>query len=105
MSSRSALVDHQSVVRSLAPSPTLEPDQEPCLPAATDKLFYRPREIQTATGLGRSEVYELIARGEFGEVIVKVGRATLIPTEAVRAWARRKMIEARSRCDVTSTLD
>jgi excisionase family DNA binding protein len=57
-----------------------------------DPEFLRPAAAAQLLGISRALFYTLLARGEFGPV-VKLGRATLVPTQAVRSWARAKMAD------------
>ena len=43
-------------------------------------------------GVGRSKFYQLINRGEIP--VIKLGRRTLVPVSALRAFVARKMEEA-----------
>jgi excisionase family DNA binding protein len=57
-----------------------------------DKLLLRPVEAAEAIGIGRSKVYELIARGELPSV--RIGASVRVPVDALRAWIARQL-EAR----------
>ena len=59
-----------------------------------EKLFLRVEEAAELLSLGRSKVYQLIAAGELRAV--KIGRATRVPTEAVREYAKRQVAQQRS---------
>lgn len=51
------------------------------------KLMYRVPEAVEASGLARTRLYELMAAGEIESV--KVGRARLIPGDALLAYVER----------------
>jgi excisionase family DNA binding protein len=57
-----------------------------------DKLLLKPTEAAEAIGIGRSKVYELLARGELPSI--RVGASVRVPVEALRAWIARRL-EAR----------
>jgi excisionase family DNA binding protein len=48
------------------------------------KLLYAVNEAATATGIGRSKLYELMASGAIESV--KVGKRRLIPAEALETF-------------------
>ncbi len=50
------------------------------------RIAYKPREVAALTGLSRSFVYQMIARGEIP--VRRVGRAILVPAEWVEAFAK-----------------
>lgn len=52
-----------------------------------DKLLLTPEETATTLSVGRSKVYELIARGELASV--RIGGSRRIPVEAVTEFVRR----------------
>jgi excisionase family DNA binding protein len=57
----------------------------PRLPDATpEKLIYTIKETAAATGVGRTSIYGAIAEGKLKAN--KLGRRTLIPASALRAW-------------------
>ena len=58
-----------------------------------DKLLLRPVEAAEAIGIGRSKVYELIARGELPSV--RIGSSVRVPVDALRAWITRQLEAAR----------
>ena len=52
-----------------------------------EKLLYRVEEAAGVLSLGRSKVYELIARGEIRAV--KIDGATRVPVDEIRTFADR----------------
>ena len=50
-----------------------------------EKLLLKIPEVCTATGLGRSTVYQLLDQPN-GLPTVRVGRAVRVPAESVRRW-------------------
>lgn len=52
-----------------------------------DQLLNKPMDVVRRTSLGRTTVFDLIARGEIESV--KVGRSRLIPEEALRGFVAR----------------
>ncbi|MBX3375168.1 MAG: helix-turn-helix domain-containing protein [Phycisphaeraceae bacterium] len=58
------------------PSDTTSPIPSP--------LSLRPKDAAKALGIGRRKLWELTKAGDIPHV--KVGTATLYPTEALRAW-------------------
>jgi excisionase family DNA binding protein len=57
-----------------------------------EKMAYRVEEFAEAHGLGRPTVYEEIRAGRLK--VAKVGRRTVITTEAARDWRARLSAEA-----------
>jgi excisionase family DNA binding protein len=49
-----------------------------------DKLLLRPTEAADVIGVGRSKVYELIAKGVIPSV--RIGSSVRVPVDALRAW-------------------
>jgi excisionase family DNA binding protein len=52
-----------------------------------EKVLLSIPEVGAALSLGRSTVYELMARGELP--VVHIGRRALIPAQAIRDYADR----------------
>jgi excisionase family DNA binding protein len=59
-----------------------------------EKLLLRPVEAAEAIGIGRSKVYELIARGDLPSV--RIGASVRVPVDALRAWIARQLEAGRS---------
>jgi excisionase family DNA binding protein len=57
-----------------------------------DKLLLRIEEAAEALSLGRSKTYELIQDGRLR--VVKIGRATRVPVDAVRDFERQLAAES-----------
>ncbi len=57
-----------------------------------DRLLLRPEEAAQLVGIGRTQMFGLIRRGEV--LSVKVGRSRRIPVAALREWAERLAVEA-----------
>lgn len=53
-----------------------------------EPITVRVRDACRMTGIGRSKLYELIAAGEIE--IIKVGTATLIPTDSLHRFIERR---------------
>ncbi len=51
-----------------------------------ERIALRPREAAAAIGLSPRKVAELMASKDSGFPIVRVGRARLVPTDALREW-------------------
>ena len=56
-----------------------------------DKILLSINEAAGRVSLGRTKLYQLIARGEIPTV--RIGRAVRIPTHALEEWASRQMTE------------
>ena len=54
-----------------------------------DKLLLRPTEAAAAIGVGRSKVYELLARGDLPSV--RVDGRLRIPVAGLRDWVEEKV--------------
>jgi excisionase family DNA binding protein len=50
-------------------------------------LLYKPEAAAAALGIGRSKLFELIARGELETV--RIGRARRVPTQALELYVAR----------------
>ena len=53
-----------------------------------EKLLIRPSEAAEVLGIGRTKIYELIARGEVPSV--RVGSVIRVPLEDLRLWVQGK---------------
>ena len=51
-----------------------------------EKLLLKPSEVTKILGIGRSLVYELIARKEIPSI--RLGRCIRIPSESLQQWLR-----------------
>jgi excisionase family DNA binding protein len=60
------------------------------IPKIEESLAVRIPQASQLLGIGRSSVYELINRGELEAI--KIGRSTLIPMDALRAFIERKRL-------------
>jgi excisionase family DNA binding protein len=49
-----------------------------------DKLLLTPTEAATQIGIGRTRIYDLIARGVIPSV--RIGRSRRVPLDALREW-------------------
>jgi excisionase family DNA binding protein len=58
-------------------------------PATPDRLYSLPEAQAALGGIGRSKVYDLIARGELSSL--SVGRRRLISGEALRAYVAERV--------------
>ncbi len=51
-----------------------------------EKLLLKPSEVTQILGIGRSLVYELIARKEIPSV--RIGRCIRVPSESLQKWLK-----------------
>ena len=51
-----------------------------------EKLLLKPSEVTQVLGIGRSLVYELIARKEIPSV--RLGRCIRVPSESLQRWLK-----------------
>lgn len=51
---------------------------------AMEPLLLRPTEAADLIGVGRSKIYELIAKGEVPSI--RIGSSVRIPAEGLREW-------------------
>jgi excisionase family DNA binding protein len=58
-----------------------------------EKLLVRPAEAAEAIGIGRSKIYELLARGDLPSV--RIGSSVRVPVEALRAWIAKQLDTAQ----------
>ena len=52
------------------------------------KLLLRPTEVAEAIGVGRSKVYELLAKGELPSI--RIGGSLHVPVNKLRDWIDKK---------------
>lgn len=65
-----------------------------------DKLLLRPVEVSDAIGLGRSNVYSMIASGELPSI--RIGGSVRVPRVALQAWIDRKLTERAALNEVSA---
>lgn len=53
-----------------------------------EKLLLRPMEAAEATGLGRSKMYDLLAKGIIPSV--RIGKSVRVPVDALREWVKQQ---------------
>lgn len=53
-----------------------------------EKWLLKPSEAAQVLGIGRSLIYELIARGEIPSV--RLGRCLRVPIESLQQWIRER---------------
>ena len=58
---------------------------------APEPVAVRIPQAAAMLGIGRSTLYNCIAAGEIGTI--KVGRSTLVPVEALKAFVASRMLE------------
>ena len=58
-----------------------------------EKLLLKPQEAAQVLGIGRSLMYELIARGEIPSVLL--GRCLRVSKESLQKWIREREQERR----------
>lgn len=51
-----------------------------------DKILLKPSEVTQVLGIGRSLVYELIARKEIPSV--RIGRCIRVPADSLKQWLK-----------------
>jgi excisionase family DNA binding protein len=56
------------------------------------KLLLRPTEAAEVIGLGRSKMYELLAKGIVPSI--KIGKSVRVPVEGLRAWIKKQTSNA-----------
>ncbi|QGY04794.1 helix-turn-helix domain-containing protein [Methylobacterium mesophilicum SR1.6/6] len=59
---------------------------------STGKLLHRPNEVREALGIGTTTLYRLIGQGKLK--VVKIGSATRITDDSLRAFAASLETEA-----------
>lgn len=69
-----------------------------------DKLL-RIRDVQNATGLGRSAIYAKIARGHFPAPVMIGERAVAWPASKVQDWIEQRPAKGQSRVPPPSSPD
>lgn len=81
--------DGDTVIWGRPPPPPATPTGPPQSPIPTGPagLLMTIADVAVALGIGRSSVYELIARRDLE--VVHVGRSARVPTEALRAFVER----------------
>lgn len=62
------------------------------LRAPTGKLLHRRKDAQHALSIGNTKFYELVNEGKLK--IVKIGSASFVPDESLRAYVQSLMMEA-----------
>jgi len=58
-----------------------------------ERLLLRPVEAAEAIGIGRSKVYELLAKGELPSV--RIGGAVRVPVDRLKEWVEAKVVPGR----------
>lgn len=61
------------------------------LAAKTERHLMRRQQVEAVTGMARSTLYALIARGEFPAPIKLTERAVAWPSDAVAAWIESRI--------------
>lgn len=56
-----------------------------------EKLLLKPSEVTQILGIGRSLVYELIARKEIPSI--RLGRCIRVPSESLQRWLKDQEIQ------------
>ena len=54
-----------------------------------ERLLLRPVEAAEAIGVGRSKIYELLARGELPSV--RIGSSVRVPLDGLRDWIAQQV--------------
>ncbi len=66
------------------------PGTEPV--AATDPWLLDSREVSRLLGIGRTKVFQMMARAELP--VVRIGRCVRVPNAALRAWVEEQTARA-----------
>ena len=56
-----------------------------------EKLLLKPAEVTKILGIGRSMVYDLIARKEIPSI--RLGRCIRVPSESLQRWLKDQEIQ------------
>jgi len=59
--------------------------------ARNTRVLLRRRQVEALTGLARSTIYKLIARGDFPAPVQLTAKAVAWPSDAVSAWVDARM--------------
>ena len=54
-----------------------------------ERLLLRPAETAEILGVGKSKVYDLIAKGELPSV--RIGKSVRVPVEKLREWVNIRL--------------
>jgi excisionase family DNA binding protein len=57
-----------------------------------ERLLLRPGEVAEVIGVGRSKVYELLAKGELPAV--RVGSLVRVPVDQLKEWIQERVVAA-----------
>jgi len=60
--------------------------------AATDPWLLDSREVSRVLGIGRTKVFQMMARAELP--VVRIGRCVRVPHAALRAWVEEQIASA-----------
>lgn len=60
-----------------------------------DRLLLKPEEVAVIIGVGRSRVYELLARHALPAV--KIGNSIRVPADGLRAWVQENTTPTRTK--------
>ena len=60
-----------------------------------EKLLLKPSEVAQVLGIGRSLIYELIARNEIPSM--RLGRCIRIPSESLQRWLKDQELQSKER--------
>ena len=58
-----------------------------------ERLLLRPVEAAESIGIGRTQIYELLSRGDLPSV--RIGSSLRVPVEALRQWVAERAKEGR----------
>ncbi len=58
-----------------------------------EKLLLKPSEVAQILGIGRSLIYELIARREIPSI--RLGRCIRVPSESLQRWLKSQEFQSR----------
>ncbi len=64
----------------------LQPQSPPSSHETVDRLYLRPSEVVKMTGLSKASVFEALWSGDLKGY--RVGKAWLIPVDALHEWVR-----------------
>ena len=57
-----------------------------------EKLLLKPSEVAQVLGIGRSLIYELIARREIPSI--RLGRCIRVPSESLQRWLKAQEFQS-----------
>lgn len=68
-----------------------------------ESLLLKPTEVAQVLGLGRTKVFEMVARGELP--VVRIGRSVRVPRTALADWIAARTTSPVADPTLTAALD